>query len=307
MIFSITFLFKAFFCLIFIILTLYLLYLEFKFTEHQNNNFTSNLSNGKLDKLTVLESIGGQKASKIIFTYLPALAAYYGVYQTMRDRRALEADSRALLETQRALEASKAELRAREDISAAEKIKQGGQGDRLSTGVSNLVKSDLEAQKYTNQLAEIHQIEMKELKGEKLTTPESDLLKDKDYIQNMQKYHNTERNKALGDIEQVTQEISKSNVFGLDFSDLLSKLTQDEILALCNLVFNQLILSSTISIILVIYGDFLIKRFNLNSKYPKIAKFIQLRHKLQQYYLNICMYFVRIIPTNRHEYLYTLT
>ena len=64
-------------------------------------------------------------------------------------------------------------------------------------------------------------------------------------------------------------------------------LSDEEKLALCGLLFNNLILSYTISIIVILYGDYLIRRFDLVNKYPKIAKFIEMRKKLQQYYLKI--------------------
>jgi hypothetical protein len=72
-------------------------------------------------------------------------------------------------------------------------------------------------------------------------------------------------------------DIKKSGIFIFDFNynDILNRLSQIELLALGNLIFNQLILSYTISIILILYGDYLIKRFDLEKKYPKIAKFIQ--------------------------------
>jgi hypothetical protein len=37
----------------------------------------------------------------------------------------------------------------------------------------------------------------------------------------------------------------------------------------------------------VFYGDSLIKYFKIEEKYPRIAKYIQLRRKFQQYYFFI--------------------
>jgi hypothetical protein len=39
------------------------------------------------------------------------------------------------------------------------------------------------------------------------------------------------------------------------------------------------------SLISIIYGDKLIIFFDLENRFPKIAKFIQIRRKFQQYYL----------------------
>lgn len=291
--YSLTFLFKAFSLLIFVLLTLYLLYIEFKFAESQNSNLISNLSNGKLEKLTFMESTGSQKADKVLFTYLPALATYFGVYLSMSERRAKEGDRTALLESQRALELDKAQLRARDDLSAADKAKYLAQSDRLTNVITIFTNSDLESQNCAKQLSEIHQIEIKQANGDLLTSTESDLLTNKSIIMNSKNYHESAINRALIEIEQINNEISKNSVLCVDFSDLISKLNEENLLVYFNLVFNQLILSSTISIILIMYGDYLITRFNLLINYPKIAQFIQLRKKLQKYYLKfsfVCIF-----------------
>ena len=57
-------------------------------------------------------------------------------------------------------------------------------------------------------------------------------------------------------------------------------------MAFSGLLLNSLIKSYTVSIIL--YGDYLIKRFDLENKYPKLAKFIKIRRLLQNYYLKVC-------------------
>ena len=51
------------------------------------------------------------------------------------------------------------------------------------------------------------------------------------------------------------------------------------------LLFNYLIFSAITSIVFIFFGDYLIKRFNLEVKYPKLAKIIALRRKFQRYYL----------------------
>lgn len=49
---------------------------------------------------------------------------------------------------------------------------------------------------------------------------------------------------------------------------------------------NGLILYHIITIIFTLYGDYLIKRFNLESKYPKLVK---LKKKLSNYTLKISL------------------
>lgn len=77
----------------------------------------------------------------------------------------------------------------------------------------------------------------------------------------------------------------------------LGTLSQVEFLAFTGLLLNWYILNYTISIILIQYRLYLIKRFNLEIRYPKIDKLIQLRRKLQNYYLKVCfvMIFIGIL------------
>lgn len=53
------------------------------------------------------------------------------------------------------------------------------------------------------------------------------------------------------------------------------------------LILNQIILSSVLTLIYIFYGDYLIKRFNLETRYPNLAKIISLRRKFQSYYFKL--------------------
>lgn len=114
----------------------------------------------------------------------------------------------------------------------------------------------------------------------KLVKSESDIEQNLSYYTAMY----TTKKDALNEKLSV---ISKSSFLNLDFdiNSFMKDLSQIELLALGGLLLNYLILSYTITIILILYGDFLIKRFDLDNKYPKLSKFIQLRRKLQGYYL----------------------
>jgi len=56
-------------------------------------------------------------------------------------------------------------------------------------------------------------------------------------------------------------------------------------IALGLLLLNYVLISSLISIIFIFYGDYLIKKYQIEVKYPKLAKIISLRRKFQKYYL----------------------
>jgi hypothetical protein len=62
-------------------------------------------------------------------------------------------------------------------------------------------------------------------------------------------------------------------------------LNYEQNLAIVHISGSMFILFGLISIISIFYGDKLIIFFDLENRFPKIAKFIQIRRKFQQYYL----------------------
>ena len=123
-----------------------------------------------------------------------------------------------------------------------------------------------------------------------------------DHIKKVSAIHN---NPALSDTEKESQihEAAKnfkpsggsSNFINLDFNlqEFLGSLTRLELFAFISLCFNSVIISALVSIVFILYGDFLIKYFDLELKYPKIAKFIHFRKKISKYalYYNIFIIF----------------
>ena len=81
-------------------------------------------------------------------------------------------------------------------------------------------------------------------------------------------------------------------------------------LAMSNITGSMFILFSIISILSIIFGDKLIIFFDLENRFPKLAKFIQIRRKFQQYYLlmnigliNFVLVLVLLIYVNIIEFL----
>ena len=74
-------------------------------------------------------------------------------------------------------------------------------------------------------------------------------------------------------------------------NDYISSLTPLETLSFMHICGSIVILFSLFSILTIFYGEFFIQKFSLETKYPKLAKFIQLRIKFQQYYfiVNVSM------------------
>jgi hypothetical protein len=87
---------------------------------------------------------------------------------------------------------------------------------------------------------------------------------------------------SIGSNGNGTQHIVEQyNNFVQFFNDFLSTLTFEQHIPLINMLRLIIIFFSFISILTVIFTDYLIKYFNIESKYPKIAKFVQLRRKFQ--------------------------
>jgi len=86
-----------------------------------------------------------------------------------------------------------------------------------------------------------------------------------------------------------------SNLFN-SYTEYLGTLNTIELGALTNLIFTFLIFSSLISLIVIFFSDYIIKRLNLTN-YPRIKKFLDLRRKFQVYYFifNALMIFVGVL------------
>lgn len=70
-----------------------------------------------------------------------------------------------------------------------------------------------------------------------------------------------------------------------EFKDYLSNLSITEICLVINISSCLFILTCLVTIILAVYGNFIIKKLDLEEKYPKLAKFINFRIKLQHTYI----------------------
>lgn len=73
---------------------------------------------------------------------------------------------------------------------------------------------------------------------------------------------------------------------GIDnFSQFLSNLTTTELCLVINISTGLFILACFISILFALFGNFLLDKFSLDKRFPKISGIIKLRIKLQNYYI----------------------
>jgi len=104
----------------------------------------------------------------------------------------------------------------------------------------------------------------------------------------------TELQNTVTDTNQEITKVSQSFV-GLDLLPSFENLNGIGQLAFSLILLNYVILSSLITLAYIFYGDYLIKRFNLEVKYPKLAKVIALRRKFQTYYFTISFLTIAVI------------
>ena len=79
-----------------------------------------------------------------------------------------------------------------------------------------------------------------------------------------------------------------------DYKEYLASLSATEICLIINITSSVFIFTSIISILFAISGNYLIEKFSLEQKLAKLSKIIQLRVKLQQYYIFINSVFIII-------------
>ena len=97
--------------------------------------------------------------------------------------------------------------------------------------------------------------------------------------------------------------IQENNILGplYDFIDsyqkMLSTLSTEQLGCLSNGLGFILVFSAFTSIVTILFGEYIINKLQLETKYPKLARFIQIRQKFNKYFIIyniIFIYFVLI-------------
>ena len=106
--------------------------------------------------------------------------------------------------------------------------------------------------------------------------------------------------------EILCEDINKSSIIPsfIDFDLFLESMSQLGKIAFAGVLMNYLVLTNTISIMVVLYGDYWITKLDLEKKYPRIYKIIALRRKFQSYYLKVNFAFI-IASVLPQMYVYT--
>jgi hypothetical protein len=315
--YSVSLLIKFTFVIILLLLTIYLFYMENKLIIARNEESKKSID------ITVMQASSSTTRTlrNLFLLYLPAMVTNYSASKSRVDGQLSNKEKRELENFIEDHEILKAKINKLEEISAVDKAKYSSLANQISDYCKQVVNfSDKKSELTSNPLAccsvrnrvkNNTELESKISSGLKLSAEDLNLVSNKASIQSDIMFYDRQLKDTTKKLDQASEEISKSSIFNLDFdfNKFVESLTTEEKLAFCGLVFNHLILTYTISIIVILYGDYLIERFDLVNKYPKIAKFIHLRRKFQQYYLKIsfiwiflcvlpqmCMYILILLP-----------
>jgi len=111
-----------------------------------------------------------------------------------------------------------------------------------------------------------------------------------DISQTFQKSNN-ELNSIINSIENYINSKNRNNFTDSfmnlihDLNNIIQNMSMHQQLAFLHISGSIFILTSLFSILTIFYGDFLITKFNLESRFPSLSKFIRLRRKFQHFYI----------------------
>jgi hypothetical protein len=262
------------------ILALFFLNIFLYFSEPNKNN--------------VLESGFNTNSKKVqtIINYIVTSCTFYGTflaiksdnYNTREKLEILERERQKILEFSEERSKLKSELIKEniENINLIElALKIINSDTKISNRIGNLIKNRDNPVKFKEVQSNV-QYEVKTRE-----TMIDSFLKDQPQYEEILKGFSQEKDSVAQSAisnQLNDDEINKSFILAplvqkFENFDTMSKL------AVSLLLSNSLLFSALSSIFFVLYGDYLINRFQLEVKFPKLAKIIKLRRKFQRYYL----------------------
>jgi len=160
---------------------------------------------------------------------------------------------------------------------------------KLQTNSKKILDIDTDITDKQNQLSEIN-VKLSNKNYESSESIET-LNKSKEYITNELSKLDISKSEQLKELQNSIDSVNKSDIFS-SISDLIEKyqsilnnLSLEQLVALFNIICNFMFLTTLTSIGILLVGDYLIKNLNLETKYPKIYKFIKIKEKLNKHYL----------------------
>jgi hypothetical protein len=282
---------KIIFFIAFLLVNLSLLYLEYLDKKNNNNN---------KEKTMVMQKGMGAEVKKICTSLITGLGVYSAILTIKNENR----DRLREQKEREAFEIAQNEVRKLKDQNSSNNLIQRIHIDNINKNYNNLdtirdnrsevekavlaerdkvkwdtdTKNDPETNlvllRLTNKLKELDRQETTELK---------------DLAQNIKKAQIFAHQISKQEDEVTILDMlnaKKSSVFNLDeiwtnFESLSGLLKVANLMIFSNCI----ILWCLFGVILNLYGDYLLDRFNLAEKYPRVALIINYRRKLSKYYI----------------------
>uniref|UniRef100_UPI0030FF2D46 hypothetical protein n=1 Tax=Singerocybe alboinfundibuliformis TaxID=1346812 RepID=UPI0030FF2D46 len=249
---SFLFLFKI---IIILSLLIFNIYLYFTVEDHTTNSEFKSLESG----------FGGKSLRKYFTTFL-GLGGLFGTQWAIKS----EAPSSTTTSTAPYAKGSSAveEIRdeSRAEIQAEiEKLKAESQKSMIPDELDYLSKINLKIENKKTQLKEINEALQKAISKAQLETDESQT--------------NVEKGIDSLDYETKIYNLFSAIIEQFEHLDNYSKI------AVSMLLLKSTLISALVSIVFIFYGDYLINKYNIETRFPKLAKIILLRRKFSRYYL----------------------
>jgi hypothetical protein len=249
-----------------LLVNIYLIYIQFD-------------KSNRLDNIKYMQSGVEIKHLRNLYAIIAGNVGLYASILTIKDQVMRNNEiQRRVEENKELLEKAKEEIINEKIIVAEIKTKYEASSGRMEELLIGLLSGIKQRNEKSNKIKEIKLTEEEKIIWQKdIDYKDSEILKQVKKMEN----ENTEMKKLLENVDGINiSESSIPNPFELfENLDIFSKL------ALSLLFLNSAIISGLISIVFIFYGDYLINKFQLEIKFPKLAKIIQLRRKFQKYYL----------------------
>lgn len=124
-------------------------------------------------------------------------------------------------------------------------------------------------------------------------------------LNNLKTYYSEELDKYIGvkndfikELQDIINSNHKSELFDwlyalIDkYQTIVDNLSLEQLVALFNIFGYIMILSTITSLSILLIGEYLIEKFNLDTKYPKLSIYIRMKQKLNKHYL---MFYIIIL------------
>lgn len=268
--------FKLFIILFLIIVNIYLIYFNYN-SPNRDKEITA-MESGIIDG-KYFKNLGG---------YIGANIGLYVTYLTITESNSNKIKFKELIKKQQ----EENDLLKRQ-LNEAENITE----DKINAGVANLSRSEdllnnlsLSFQKMNN-LDQVLNYKLKLLEGISAEVNNS-VITDEIAKLRLNKYYENEKilkhliNLEISNTElkgMFIEEMNKNFIFNP--FEYFNSLDVFEKIAVCTLLLNQIILSALTSIVFIFYGDYLLEKYKIEQRFPKLAIIIKLRRKFQRYYL----------------------